>query len=70
MMLPVAFAATCILLVFLCAGPFSFLTAMSLAGFTIATYNVFRFYKSMSFDVFKIGKRYFKPDGWRYFIAA
>jgi hypothetical protein len=28
--------------------------------------GAFTFYKSITFDVFRVGLRYFKPDGWRY----
>jgi hypothetical protein len=26
----------------------------------------FDFYKAVTFDLFRVGLRYFKPDGWRY----
>jgi len=29
-------------------------------------YGTFTFYKATTFDVFRIGLRYFKPNGWRY----
>lgn len=70
MMMPIAFAAMCTVLVALCASPWSLSLGMCIFGFTFATCQVFQFYKAVSFDTFRIGKRYFKPEGWRYVFAA
>jgi hypothetical protein len=34
--------------------------------YLVVGYGAFTFYKSITFDVFRVGSRYFKPDGWRY----
>lgn len=68
MMTPVMLGAAAILAV-------SFAPIASLAwkvtyvlSMTAATYIAFELYKSLSFDVFRVGRRYFKPRGLRYFI--
>jgi hypothetical protein len=70
MMIPIAYAAVGTLLVCFAPIALSFWKVAFVSGMTAATYFAFGIYKSLSFDVFKVGRRYFKPHGWRYFIRS
>lgn len=40
--------------------------AVFTTAYLAAGCGTFAFYKSSTFDVFRVGLRYFRPDGWRY----
>lgn len=70
MMIPIMYAIAGTLLA--CLTPFDSLIwkVAFVSGMTATTCFAFGIYKSLSFDVFKVGRRYFKPRGLRYFIKA
>lgn len=70
MMIPVAYVAGCALLA--CVGPITSAVlkvsvVMSLLALTHGSYQL---YKSLSFDAFRVGRRYFKPNKLGYFIKT
>lgn len=62
-----------VLMLFVCALCIALDSSASLALRSVFTtvllavgYSAFGFYKSGTFDVFRVGLRYFKPNRWRY----
>lgn len=45
------------------------LKAVLTTGYWAMGCGAFSFYKSSTFDVFRIGLRYFRPNGWRYTLS-